>query len=211
MAMTEWMIKGLEIATCNCAYGCPCQFNALPTDGTCRAAVAVHIDKGHYGKVKLDGLTIAATAAWPGAIHMGHGEILPIVDERASEEQRDALLKIMSGQDTEPGATFFQVFVSMCEKVHTPMFKKIDFAADMKSCEAHFSVPGVVEASTTAIRNPVTGNAHHAKVSLRQGFEYVEAEYASGSSKSAGPVKLDNSNRHAHLAMLHITGQGLVR
>ena len=211
MAMTEWMIKGLEIATCNCAYGCPCQFNALPTDGTCRAAVAVHIDKGHYGKVKLDGLTIAATAAWPGAIHMGHGEILPIVDERASAEQRDALLKIMSGQDTEPGATFFQVFVSMCEKVHTPIFKKIDFAADMKSCEAHFSVPGVVEASTTAIRNPVTGNAHHAKVSLRQGFEYVEAEYASGSSKSAGPVKLDNSNRHAHLAMLHITGQGLVR
>ena len=210
MAMTEWMLKGPEIATCNCDYGCPCQFNALPTDGTCRAAVAIHIDKGHYGKVKLDGLNIAATAAWPGPIHMGHGEILPIVDERASEEQREALLKIMSGQDTEPGTTFFQVFVSMCEKVHTPMFKKIDFAADMKSCEGHFSVPGVVEATTTAIRNPVTGKAHHAKVSLRQGFEYGEAEFASGSSKSAGPIKLDNSGRHAHLAMLHITGKGIV-
>ena len=210
MAMTEWMLMGPEIATCNCDYGCPCQFNALPTDGTCRAAVAIHIDKGHYGKVKLDGLNIAATAAWPGPIHMGHGEILPIVDERASEEQREALLKIMSGQDTEPGTTFFQVFVSMCEKVHTPMFKKIDFAADMKSCEGHFSVPGVVEATTTAIRNPVTGKAHHAKVSLRQGFEYGEAEFASGSSKSAGPIKLDNSGRHAHLAMLHITGKGIV-
>jgi hypothetical protein len=41
--------------------------------------------------VKLDGLRIAATAAWPGAIHMGHGEILPIVDERATPEQREAL------------------------------------------------------------------------------------------------------------------------
>ena len=102
MAHTDWMIRGPEIASCNCSYGCPCQFNALPTDGTCRAAVGIQIDKGHYGKVKLDGLRLAATAAWPGPIHMGHGEIQPIVDERATPEQREALLKIMSGQDTEP-------------------------------------------------------------------------------------------------------------
>ena len=101
MSFTEWMISGPEISSCNCAYGCPCQFNALPTDGTCRAAVGMQITKGHYGKVKLDGLRWAATAAWPGPIHMGHGEILPIVDERATPEQREALLKIMSGQDTE--------------------------------------------------------------------------------------------------------------
>ena len=211
MAMTEWMIKGPEIATCNCSYGCPCQFNSLPTDGSCRATVALHIEKGHYGKVKLDGLNIAATAAWPQAIHMGHGEILPIVDERATPEQREALLKIMSGQDTEPGATYFQVFVSMCDKVHEPQFKPIEFKADMKSCEAHFKVPGVVEASTTAIRNPVTGNSHHAKVSLRQGFEFIDAEFCSGSSKSAGPIKLDTAGKHAHLAMIHLTGQGIVR
>ena len=87
MAMTEWMLRGPEIASCNCAYGCPCQFNALPTEGDCRAAVGMHIDKGHYGKVKLDGLNIAATAAWPGPIHLGHGEILPIVDERATPDR----------------------------------------------------------------------------------------------------------------------------
>ena len=34
MAHTDWMIRGPEIASCNCSYGCPCQFNALPTDGT---------------------------------------------------------------------------------------------------------------------------------------------------------------------------------
>lgn len=210
MAFTEWMIRGPEIATCNCSYGCPCQFNALPTNGNCRAAVGMHIDKGHYGKVKLDGLNWAATAAWPGPIHMGHGEILPIVDERATPEQREALLKIMSGQDTEPGATFFNVFVSMCDTVHPPMFKKIEFKSDMKTCAGHFNVPGVVEASTEAIRNPVTGKAHHAKVSLRAGFEYSEAEYASGSAKSSGPIALDTKGNHAHLAMLHLTGQGVV-
>lgn len=56
MTFTEWMIRGPSISSCNCSYGCPCQFNALPTNGNCRAAVGMQIEKGHYGKVKLDGL-----------------------------------------------------------------------------------------------------------------------------------------------------------
>ncbi len=122
----------------------------------------MQIEKGHYGKVKLDGLRWAITAAWPGPIHMGHGEIQPIVDERATPEQREALAKIMTGKDTEPGATFFNVFVSMCDKVHEPMFKPIEFGADMKTCDGHVRVPGVLDVKTEAIRNPVTGKAHHA-------------------------------------------------
>lgn len=210
MAMTEWMIKGPEIATCNCDYSCPCQFNALPTTGDCRAAVAMQIDKGHYGKVKLDGLRWAAVAAWPGPIHLGRGEILPIIDERATDEQRNALLTIMSGQDSEPGANFFQVFSTTLEKVHDPLFKPISFKVDLKSCEGHFSVPDVVQATTQPIRNPVTGEPHHPKLSLRSGFEFSEAEFASGTTKSHGAIVLDNQNKHAHLAMLHITGKGIV-
>jgi hypothetical protein len=75
-------------------------------------------------------LRIAAIAAWPGAIHEGRGQIVPIVDERASPEQREALLRIMSGLDTEPGATIFQVFSTTYEKVHEPVFASIDFAVD---------------------------------------------------------------------------------
>jgi hypothetical protein len=117
----------------------------------------------------------------------------------------------MSGQDTEPGATFFQVFASMCDKVHPPMFKKIDFKADLKSCEGFVSVPGVLEVKTEAIRNPVTGKPHHAKVSLREGFEYTDAEFASGTIKSSAPIVVNTVGRHAHIAMLNITGRGIVR
>lgn len=141
---------------------------------------------------------------------MGHGEIQPIVDERATEDQRQAILKIMSGQDTEPGATFLQVFVSMCDTVREPMFKSIEFASDMKSCVGHVTVPGVLDMKTEAIRNPVTGKAHHATVSLRAGFEYAEAEFASGTIKSKAPIALDTSGKHTHLAVLHLTGQGVV-
>lgn len=210
MAMTEWMIRGPEIAACNCDFSCPCQFNAMPTTGDCRATVAMRIDEGHHGKVKLDGLHWVAIAAWPGAIHQGRGEILPVVDRRATPEQREAILKILSGQDTEPGATVFQVFSTTLDKVHDPRFEDISFDVDMDSCEGHFSVPDLVQGKTQAIRNPITGQPHHPKVSLRNGFEFLEAEFASGTARSRGPIAIDNHDKHAHLCMIHMTGKGLV-
>ena len=72
--MTPWEIKAKEFVNCNCAYGCPCQFNALPTHGNCEAAVAIEIEQGHYGDVKLDGLRIGGIYQWPGPIHEGRGK-----------------------------------------------------------------------------------------------------------------------------------------
>jgi hypothetical protein len=211
MPMTPWMIRGLEIAACNCDYSCPCQFNALPTNGDCRAAVAVHIEEGFHGDVRLDGLTFAGVFAWPEAIHMGHGEALPIVDERADEQQRQAILTIMSGQDSSPGANMFQVFSTTLDKFHDPLFRPITFAANIDSCEGHFSVPDVVTATAKPIRNPVTGQPHHVKVVLREGFEFTEAEFGSASIEASGPIEVSTIDKHVHMAKLHMTGAGLIR
>src|SRR5689334_13715007 len=129
-AMESWTLHGREFANCNCSYGCPCQFNALPTYGKCWAVVGIQIDRGNHGDTSLDGLKVAGIFKYPGAIHMGNGEALPIVDQRADARQREALLRIMSGQDTRPGATMFQVFFSMLSKVHDPVFADIDFTVD---------------------------------------------------------------------------------
>ena len=64
--MTTWEIKAKELTNCNCAYGCPCQFNALPTKGYCEAAVTVEIEEGHYGDVKLDGLRMGGNLSVAG-------------------------------------------------------------------------------------------------------------------------------------------------
>ena len=77
---------------------------------------AIAIDKGHYGDVQLDGLKIGFVFRWPGPIHEGKGKCQPIVDVKASAQQREALLKIMTGQDTEPFATMFAVFATTLEK-----------------------------------------------------------------------------------------------
>lgn len=90
----------------------PCQFDGLPTNGDCEAMGAISIDSGHYSGVVLGGVAIAVVFQWPGPIHEGKGKCQPIVDERASPAQREAVLKIMTGQDTDPFATMFSVFAS---------------------------------------------------------------------------------------------------
>ena len=110
--MTPWEIKGRELVNCTCEYGCNCQFNALPDKGHCHAVAGIVVDEGHFGDVRLDGLRVSAIFKWPGAIHQGNGEAIAFVDERADAAQRDALLKIMTGQDTDPFATMFAVYAS---------------------------------------------------------------------------------------------------
>src|ERR1700740_1087501 len=129
--MTPWEFEGRELINCNCAYGCPCQFNALPTHGKCEGMGGIAVYKGHYGDVKLDGLKLAVVMSWPGAIHEGKGECQPIVDAKASPQQREALLKIMSGQDTRPFATIFAVFATTFEKVYEPVFAEIQIEVDV--------------------------------------------------------------------------------
>jgi hypothetical protein len=209
--MTHWEIKGREFVHCNCAYGCPCQFNALPTQGNCSAVLAVAIDQGHHGPTTLDGLNTAAIAAWPGAIHEGRGQILPIVDEQATQEQRTALLRIMSGEDTDPGATFFQVFATTFETVHEPVFARIKLEVEVASRIARLVVPSLIEARGESILNPVTGAPHQAQIRLPEGFEYTVAEAGRGWAKTMGPIPLALSDSHAHFAELHMTQSGVVR
>nr|NIS43504.1 DUF1326 domain-containing protein [Desulfuromonadales bacterium] len=85
-------IHGLEFGNCNCDYSCPCQFEALPTHGNCQGTGFFRIDKGHFGKVPLDGLKMGAIYAWPGPIHEGKGKCQTFIDAKADEAQREALL-----------------------------------------------------------------------------------------------------------------------
>jgi hypothetical protein len=210
MTDNKWTIKGRTFTNCNCAYGCPCQFNALPTHGNCHAVVAVAIDEGHHGEVRLDGLKFATVVTWPGPIHEGKGEVVPIVDSKAAPEQREALLRIMSGEDTEPGATIFQVFSATFETVHEPVFADIQFDMDVDRRTATLTVPGMIDARGEPIRNPVTGQFHRARIDLPQGFEYARAEVGRGWATTSGAIKLSINDAHAHFAGLHMTQSGVV-
>src|SRR5260370_35238292 len=87
----DWGMQGLEFTNCNCSWGCPCQFNGLPTYGDCRAFCFVQIEKGHFGDVPLDGMRWGIFGAWPSAIHFGNGTFLSVIALRANSKQRHAI------------------------------------------------------------------------------------------------------------------------
>ena len=210
--MTPWEIHALEVSNCNCAYGCPCQFNALPTTGTCEAAVAMTIQKGHYGDVSLDGLSTAMTAKWPGPIHEGNGEKQIIVDERASAEHRAALEAIVSGQDTEDMATIFWVVNAMTPINHKTLYKPITVESNMDARTGRVVVDDVFEVEAEPIRNPVTGAEHRARIDIPHGFEFTIAEMASGTATTHGVVELpNNKGTHTHICELHLNNSGVMK
>jgi hypothetical protein len=211
MAQTNWAFKGREFINCNCTYGCPCQFNGLPSHGFCQAVGGFQIDEGYYGDTRLDGLRFVGMFRWPGAIHEGHGECVVVIDERATPEQREALLRIVSGQDTKPGSTVFNVFASTMEKVHDPIFAPIDFEVDVDSRRARLVVAGITEGRGEPIVNPVTGHEHRARIDLPDGFEYTLAEIGRGwTDASGGPVPIQLNDSYGQFSRLHLSQDGVV-
>ncbi|MCP4329742.1 MAG: DUF1326 domain-containing protein [Alphaproteobacteria bacterium] len=208
--MTEWYVKGQELANCNCDYGCPCQFNALPTYGDCRAAVGYRIDEGQYGDVSLNGMRAAMIASWPKAIHEGDGTIQHIVDETASEAQREAMLKIMRGENTEPMTTMWSVFSAMTTTFLDPIVAPISFDLDIDGRTGKLSIPGVVEITAEPIRNPVSGAEHRARIELPHGFEYHVAEMASGTTRTGADagIELALDKSYTQLADIHLSNTG---
>src|SRR5438067_11789349 len=94
---TEWRIVADEVGSCNCAWGCPCQFNALPTTGYCEVFAALDVQQGHFGATKLDGVKFALVLHWDGPIHEGNGWRRLILDEGSTPEQREAIAALTSG------------------------------------------------------------------------------------------------------------------
>jgi hypothetical protein len=105
----------------------------------CSAVVGMQIDTDHHGDTKLDDLRIAGVFSWPGPIHLGNGQAFPIA------AQRDAILRITSGQDTKPGATMFNVFASMLSEIRDPLFTTIGFDVDVKKRQARLKVAGYID------------------------------------------------------------------
>ena len=211
MGFVEWSIQGAEYAHCNCNVGCPCQFNALPSHGHCRAHTFFQIERGRFGDVPLDGLRWGFLGSWPGPIHLGDGTWLAVIDERADGKQRAALEAIAAGRETEPGTLITQVFNTLITHRLPTQYKPIDLSIDVASAKASVRVADLIEAEAHPIANPVTGAAHRVRLQLPEGFEFTEAEFATGRCRTQGPVELRFDDTHAHLAHIHWSTHGVVK
>jgi hypothetical protein len=208
--MIDWSIKAASFGSCNCDYGCPCQFERRPTHGHCRGFEVGRIDRGHFGDVKLDGLCYALLYAWPGAVFEGNGTMQVIIDERADEEQREALATVLCGGETEEAKTHWWVYHAMSATVHEPIFKPIECAIDIDNRTARVSIPGVLESTGRPIVSSATGEQHRVRIDIPNGIEFEIAEIGSASTKATGPISLDLTDSYGQFNIVRHSGSGVV-
>jgi len=210
MANVDWYVEGIEFGNCNCRYGCPCQFEDLPSNGNCQGFEVVRIDKGYFGDTDLSGLKVALIYAWPGPIFEGNGEIQAIIDERADAAQREALKTIVHGGETDEMATHWWVYHAMSSKVHEPLIKPINFEVDVATRTARVEIPGVLESTGRPIKSPATGDEHRVRIDIPSGIEFEQAEVGSASTKTTGAIALELNDSYGQWNVLRHSGSGVV-
>ncbi len=207
----QWMLRGSEYGNCNCAWGCPCQFNAPSTHGRCEAVTGGHVEEGHFNDIRLDGLNWVLLLQWPGEIAEGNGVQQVIIDERADADQREALRKIVHGESTAPGATHFFVYNSTMSKVLETLYAPIEIEIDIAARRGRISVPGLVDSTGAPIIDPHSGNEHRAVIELPNGFEYTRAEMGIGTSRVSAGIRLELSESYGQFNVLHMNQDGVIR
>jgi hypothetical protein len=150
----RWHVTGHWFDTCNCNVPCPCTFAQPPTTGHCEGVLAWHIQTGHFGDVRLDGLNIIGLGAFDGNIWDGQTKatMAMFLDAKANDRQREALQMIFSGRAGGwPGQ-----FANTIGEVRGLEFAPIDFqvADDLGSWSA--SIAGKIVSSADAIGGPTT-------------------------------------------------------
>jgi hypothetical protein len=199
--VTDWYMEGPWFKSCNCDPGCPCDFNQYPTQGYCQGMVAMRIDKGHFGDVDLSGLHWAGAVKWPGALHEGNGELQPIIDAKATEEQMGALAQALSG---EHGDTLMEIVKAICPTVHEPILAEFEFEFDLDSRTGRLKA-GPLETEVETLRAIDPPDPYRVIVKVPNGFEYTgpdeSAETALATSlKFDGAFSYDFENSHASMA-----------
>jgi hypothetical protein len=136
---------------------------------------------------------------------------LGALSNRVDAAQREAILKIMSGEDSDPFATVFAVLASTLTEAYDPIFAPIEFDVDVDARKGRFVVAGVAECVGEPIKNPVTGAEHRARIDIPHGFEYEIAEMGSGTATTQGKIQLKLKDSYGQFARLHLNNHGVVK
>jgi hypothetical protein len=190
----HWHVKGTILIACNCDYGCPCNFNAPPTTGKCEGGWTWAIDKGAYAGTSLDGLAFSVYADWPGAIHEGGGRAVCFYDERADDDQRQAIEALARGGNGGPWAIFANTY-----ELEDVRPVAVDLQLDGLRTRARLG--DAMELELAPIANPVTGAEVHPGAVLPEGLVCKEMSLgATTKFRVDDGVKFDHSGQYGAFA-----------
>jgi hypothetical protein len=188
-----WELKAKYYEACNCAYGCPCNMNGFPTHGYCEGTLAFDVLEGERDGVDLAGAKAAGSVKWPGAIHEGNGVAAIFLD--GTEEQRDALTAILTGED--PGLPW-EILAATISEVHGPFAVPIEITDD--GTDSHVRAGDMLELKMESFTNPVSGDKHEVHMVLPDGFIFTDGRIATTSvhKLEADGVSFDHAGNNAY-------------
>lgn len=203
-SISKWQMKADYVETCNCDFGCPCNFSGFPTNGFCRALVFFHIQAGNYGNVTLDGIEVVYAVSWPKAIHEGNGTLQLFISNQSDESQRNAIVNIFTGKAKGDGP--FALFASTLKYILDSQF--VDINAKINGTRSSFSVPGIMDVQLESFINPVTGDEQYTKIQLPKGFIWKVADAAKTKMMRilTPNLNFDHSGKNAFYSVVEFRG-----
>ncbi len=199
---TKWTASGILLGACSCDWGCPCSFDAPPTQGFCEGGYVWHIKKGKFGKVALDNLSVSWFGHAPAALHKGNVTALLIIDEKADPAQRKALTILTDGKSGGP----WVIFSAVTSKRLGPKYAPFELSFDGLQSKA--KIPGILEMELGPILNPVTGEAEELYLDKPTGF--TSKRLTLGASKTmclTSDLKFDHSGKYAEYSAFEYSGE----
>lgn len=181
----KWSWEADYLQVCSCDYGCPCEFEAPPTQGFCEGAGVWHINKGKFGETKLDGLNVGFVVRFPEAMHKGNGTFGLFIDEKADDRQREAIVAIGSGA---AGGLPFEIFPDIVSNMLEPQFVPITVNLDGKNSSA--KVGGAIDFAMEPVKNPVTGEPEQIAIEHGTGFIFKRADVVSTKTQRVATTSL---------------------
>ena len=144
-----YSLHGTLIEACSCNVNCPCWIGEDPDLGECFAIVAYGIDSGTVRDVDVSGQSLVLVCHIPGNVLNGNWKVVALLDERATQEQRDALLEAFTGKLGGPLGDLWEALIGEVKGVELlPITHEVDGG------DGILKIPGVVETEMTPYRGP---------------------------------------------------------
>jgi hypothetical protein len=197
----SWTMKGTVLIACNCAYGCPCNFNALPTRGKCEGQWTWHVEEGVYDGTDLSGVNFTIAVNWPGAIHEGNGEGLLLVDARTTDVQRAVLHTLAKGEAGGPWGILGWTWPTL----HGP--EAVPYELKLDGIHSSVRAGDLFELEMEPIRNPVTGAEVTPGAVLPQGIVFKRGDFGSTKTYRVDrPLDLEYDGTYCAFASFEYSG-----
>jgi|Tabmets5t2r1_1033131.scaffolds.fasta_scaffold09223_4 hypothetical protein len=143
-----YSLEGTLLEVCSCGVLCPCWVGEDPDGGECTSVVAYRIDRGQVTGIDVSGHSAVMVNHIPGNVLAGNWEVVLLVDDGATSEQRDALVGVFSGRLGGPLADFAQLIGTVKGVESVPISHQVSGGTGT------LRIPGIVEAEMEPYRGP---------------------------------------------------------